>query len=170
MSILKTTDFAGFHQLAGSTENDKLLQKFIDKYEKKYIYQLFGVKLGGLIITNIGSGTSPANADYKKVWDPLSEEGPSEEQWISEGVLEILKSCIFWHYINETRQKHTQQGVTATESDTATAQHASSYAESRWNSMLDSWDVIQDYIDKNSATYPDYVYSEPPGPKYHGIL
>lgn len=171
MSTLKTTDFVGYHKLAGSKENDELLQVWIDKYEKKAVYLLFGVKLGDLILANLtGTPPSPANATYKKVWDTLHEEGTNEEQLVSDGVLEIMKSYVFWHYIAETAARHTQGGVTLTESDTARIMNAARFAESRWNAMLTSWENIHEYMDQNIGNYPDWVYVDPPEPKFDALL
>ena len=171
MSILKPSDFTGFHQPAGSDENDELLQAYIDKHESKCVKLLFGIEMGKLILADIALGaTSPTNADYQKVWEPFEEVGSSDQQWISEGVLEILKSYIFWHYIIHTAVQHTQAGTTTAAIDTQQKGNPMRFAESRWNYMLDSWDAIQEYIAENESTYPDYLYIEPPDPKFDGVL
>ncbi len=172
MSILKTTDFSGYHKLAGSIENDILLQSYIDKYEKKAIYMLFGIKLGKLIIADIEANDEviPDNADYLKIWEPFEEVGPWDEQWISEGVAEILKSFIFWEYIAFTTVQHTQAGVTTAAVDTQTKVNSGRFAESRWNNMLESWEVIQCYIDQHKETYPEYVFTRKPDAKFDGLL
>jgi len=53
MIIVQKSDFTGFSQLARSTATDATLQRFIDRYEKQYIQQIFGVELGNLLIADL---------------------------------------------------------------------------------------------------------------------
>lgn len=172
MSILQTTDFTGFHKLAGSIENDTLLQSYIDKYEKSYINKVFGIALGKLIVADIlaNDGIVPLDPNYLKVWNSFEEVGDDDAQYVSEGMSEILKSCIFWHYIVETTTQHTQAGVTGPGIDTQARAASGRYAENRWNNMLSSWEAIQCFISENDTDYPDYVYLRKPDPCFEGLL
>ena len=171
MSILKPEDFIGFQRVAGSNDTDATLQAYIDKYESAYINKVFGIKLGKLILANIAPGTtSPINAEYKKAWDSFQEVGPSDEQWVSEGMLELLKSVIFYHYIAFTTAQHTQAGVTAPEVDTQGMADSARFAEARWNNMLYTWEAIHAYVIENDSDYPDFVQTIIPDPKFNGLL
>lgn len=171
MSILKPSDFTGFQGVAGSIENDPKLQSFIDKYEQTYINKVFGIKMGKLVFANIVSpATSPTNVNYKKVWDAFQEVGPNDEQWVSEGMIEILKSSIFHNYVSFGAAQHTQAGVTQPQVDTQKDANTARFAESRWNNMLMSWEAIQLYIHQNEDTFPDYVELKKPDYKFDGLL
>lgn len=187
MSILKTTDFKGFHRIAGSNDSDTVLQSIIDKYESETIMKVFGIKLGKLIIANIVSpATSPANAAYKKVWDAFQEvsvSGSGEDfslyyysgcrnngEWFSEGMLELLKSVIFWHYVAIRASQSTQAGVTLPEVDTQARGDVSRFAEARWNNMIKTWESIHFYIEENITAYPDFVRTAIAEPKFNGLL
>jgi hypothetical protein len=170
-SLLTPEEFIGLHKLAGSIENDILLQQYIDEYEKDAVYKLFGITMGKAMIADAGySGGTWANANLEKVFKPFQEVGSGDEQWVSKGLKEILKAYILWHYASKTTVQHTQAGVTTDNVDTQSKVDPGRFAETRWNQMLDSWEAIQAYIDENSADYPDYVYIPAPQPKFNGLL
>jgi len=178
MSIIKIADFKGYNRLAKAIDTDPNLQAFIDKYEPLIIYQLFGVKMGKLIIAYLNANRLPINVDYDKVIDAFAEEGNGSDewyyqfntQWISEGLFSILKSQIYYQYVCGTAVQHTQAGTTFPEVDTQKGINPSRLAESRHNDSLSSWEAIQMYIIENRTLYPDYIFLRRPSSSFSGIL
>lgn len=181
--ILVTLDsFVGKYVLARTNSTDPELQDFIDTYEKKYIYQLLGVELGQLLIdelTAYNSGSDPVEARFQVLLDPFTLQSSScfpfhtGKIYESLGLKDMLTAFIYYHYVKETHQKHSQSGVEQDDAETAKIVNnrtAARFAERKWNAALDTVDAIQ----WRCKFYEPTVYPEYKGlkfsPQYGSLL
>lgn len=179
--IISVDDYVGFQNLALSSDTVPVLQAFIDLHEKKYLLWLLSENLGNLFIANLVTGVPPAGR-FKDLFDAFDKQDNgnnlNEMNYYrggkimrhSDGIKQLLLNCVFYHFIFDTEQQHSQTGVTSNIVDTATKGDPYRYAERRFNTALDSWESIKWFILQNFATYPEYVKTVIPFAKYSSIL
>jgi hypothetical protein len=168
MIILATTDFTGFQLLAQSNNITPVLQKFIDRYEKKAILDILGVKLGTLFIADLVNGVSTTpkydviNKPFDVQRDPTvpSLTLPTDFIYSSLGMKDILASFVYYHYVVKTQVISGQAGMIKQNADAAnvvTVRGAARMAENAYNDALDSVEAIQWYCKSYApADYPEY--------------
>lgn len=138
------------------------VQQAIDNYEKQYLYKLFGVTLGDLIIAYLAANRTPTNTDYDKVIDAFSMDNNGtlcgKPILQSLGLTEYLTACVFYEY-KKNGLKDSQSGVQNVNAETATAQGPASvmrFAENKFNDILETADTIQWYCLNNESAFPDF--------------
>lgn len=175
MILVELADFAsGKYKIATTNVTETDLQDYIDRYEKPYIYKIFGVELGQLIIDDIngGSTSDPIEQRLQNLIDSFVLQANScwpftRKVYESLGLKDILKAAIYFHYVKEDQSKHSQSGVTqgdAEVSKVSTVRTAVAFAEKRWNEALGSVEAIQWRCRHYEASeYPEYagVYLPP---------
>lgn len=171
--IVQTTDFVGFQGVAQSNDDTILLQTFIDRWEKFYIYHLLSNNaiisppqsgLADLFIASIVNGV-PVGARYLKIFNAFFEQNGSKVM-VSKGMKDILVSFIFYHYVMETGTRHGQSGVFTPKTETgdvADFDNTGRFAERRWNEALSTVDSIRWWLKVGNANgggqadYPEYI-------------
>lgn len=169
MILVQKDDFVGKYVLARTNATDPELQSFIDTYEKKYILKLLGVELGQLLIdelTAYNSGSDPIEQRFQNLLDPFDLQSSScfpywnSKIFSSLGLKDMLVAFIYYHYVKETHQKHSQSGVIQDDAETAKVVNnrtASRMAEKKWNAALDTVDAIQWRCRIHEpSVYPEY--------------
>lgn len=162
MILLEIEDFEKFHSLAQGTDDNPLLQSYIDRYEEKYIKLILGVILGQLFIDDIQGVDSDSAAiedRFQKLLDKWFEQ-PIDCIYESTGMKDILASLVFYHYASDTQVRHTQSGVTLNQSEvsnTLSPEGAIRFGEMKWNDAIPSIHAIQWLCGCHDAeTYPEY--------------
>lgn len=137
MSVLiQISDFStGREKIAYNTYTEASVQSYIDKLEKKYIYKVFGVVLGDLVLAN------PENyPDYLEEF-AINLDGCD---LISDGFVEAMKGIIFFHYVRDQFAQQTTTGVVNSLSENATEVSAQSIdLYTRYNNGIDTLKAIQ---------------------------
>lgn len=162
MSILiQPTDFKGYNELATNNVSVITLQAYIDKWEKYYLYLLFGKVLADLFIASIANW-QPVGARYLTVFNAFHEQ-QGRKQYISEGIKSMLISFIEYHYVSETQANHGQAGVNANVAEVteeSSQSDAYRFGERKFNNALETYDSIQWYMRSFAvSTYPEYLGS-----------
>lgn len=168
--ILSTSDFTGFYEISVSIYDSPRLQDAIDRYERYYLVRLLGITMADSFIADLVNGV-PVDTDYLTIFNPLEYEDECH-LFQSKGIKDILKACVFYHYISEKAVIDSQSGVLKTESEvgrTVSFDNTHRAAEIRFNGMLSSWEAIQKYCYEHSSTYPDFK-GKHEYPKYNGLV
>lgn len=158
MSILQTSDFSSGEY---SIPNDKFSQlgNYIIKYEKKYLLKLLGNKLYDLFIADLTLITPqiPKTAIYLKIFNAFHIEMDGINTH-SEGIKEMLKQFIYFHYMRDAAYKKTTFGVTTGSAENATnnVYQGFNLVES-FNQGVDNSMSIQWYLQDNTAVYPAFL-------------
>jgi hypothetical protein len=168
--ILSTSDFTGFYELSLSIYDTPRLQEAIDRYERYYLVRLFGLTMADSFIADLDNG-EPVNPDYLTLFNVLDYEDECH-LFQSKGIKDILKACVYYHYISEKAVRDSQSGVVKTEAEVGrivSFDNTHRSAEIRFNGMLESWETIQKYCIEHSGTYPDFK-GKHEYPKYSSLL
>jgi len=155
--ILSTTDFTGKYQIStGMYDTDKL-QDYINRYEPRYLKELFGVSLYNDFQSDLLNNV-PQSPNFLVVFNPLSEDmgynfyyfnGIYEgvNQIDSEGIKEMLKGFIYFEYVKDLSNQITPIGLVKPQNENSTvANTLFSMMYTRYNEAIRSYNSIRDFI------------------------
>lgn len=154
--LVALTDFDNYFALAKSVANNPVLQSYIDRHHDTQIRKLLGKVLGNLFIAEIPTFITPRLAVINS---PFTEQDNTLIRE-SRGVKDLLLSIIFYYYIFDQQNQHTQSGVGRMDVETAlvnSPESAARFGERKWNDTIETWENIQWYCKTfNPTDYPDF--------------
>lgn len=157
MAILQTSDFnTGEYTLP--KDSFTVLQSYITKYEQYYLVRLLGADLYDLFVADLTLTTPqiPQSPVYESIFNAFyyDEDGAL---FVSDGIKEMLKQFIYFHFLRDTAYRKTVNGVVvnATESSEHSGYNGYNLIEA-YNSAIDNAYSIQSYIENNSNDYLTY--------------
>jgi hypothetical protein len=148
--FLTVQDFTGKYQLSTGMYDVTKLQDYIDKYEKRYLIELFGAKLYDEFISDLDVANVPESPNFLKVFDPFYENVTLRQLIISEGILEMLKGFVYFEYSKDLINQMTPYGNVrpiSENSEPVSTLYSMIYA--RYNEAIKSYKAIQLYIQIN---------------------
>lgn len=157
MSIVQTSDFGSGHY---AIPQDKFTQlnSYITKVERKYLLQLLGAELYDLFIADLTLTTPqvPQSQIYLDFFNEFHIEIDGCNL-TSEGIKEMLKAFIYFHWMRDATYRKTTFGVTTASAENATNNIYQGFnlVES-YNQGVDIANTIQWYIQDNEPNYPLY--------------
>jgi hypothetical protein len=158
MSILSISDFStGRFEIPTNPKQDAGLQLSIDYVEGYYLPRLLGVELNTLFLADFSGGV-PVSPRFIVIFDPFTIQDDDECIFSSDGIKEMLKGLVYYHYGRDQQTRLTTVGAKATNSENS--ENKSSIEHdllSRFNQALESYHSIQFYCDDYiSEDYPEY--------------
>lgn len=153
MSILTTSDFKqGEYSL--SLDQYTELDTYIAKYEKFYLLRLLGADLYALFIADLVSGV-PQTQRFIDIFNAFQEDS-KPCLMISEGIKEMLKAFIYFHYSRETVYQKTPTGAVIPNPEVSTNLGYNGFnLVTAYNKGVETFNVIQWFmLDGND--YPEY--------------
>ncbi len=179
MILIALSDFKGQYQIARSVNLDPVLQSYIDREEKKTMYEVLGMELADKLIAYIANPT-PAVARYDNILNSFYLQNNTFGRFYSRqsnndcppfyssaGLKDLLINTIYFYYITETSgMKSVQSGVAGPAVDTAESASAANiyrFAEQKWNKAgFDTWLAIGWRCNSyESSVYPEYLGTVP---------
>ena len=156
MSILIPSNFTG-NEYAIPKDCFTSLQPYIDKYERYYLTRLLGAELYNLFIadlTALPSPQVPQDAIYLSLFNEFSIDD-NECIYISEGMIEMLKQFVYFHFMRDMSNHKKIAGVYRTNIETGTNLGYNGYnlVES-YNQGVTNYKNIQWFICENDGDYP----------------
>lgn len=150
--FLGVTDFVGKFELHTGMYDQAKLISYIDRYEKKYLVQLFGVELFNDFIADLGLGIVPNSPNFKKVFYPFNEQLDMRMIVISEGILDMLKGFIYFEYAKDLFNQMTPFGNVSQKSENSSVVTSlNSMMYTRYNESVKTYRAIQAYMMFNST-------------------
>lgn len=149
--FLTVSDFTGKFQLHTGMYDVTKLESYIERYEKKYLVQLFGVELYNDFMGDIEAGM-PKSPNFIKVFNPFNEQLNMCTIAMSEGILDMLKGFIYFEYAKDLVNQMTPFGNVAQQSENSvvvTPLYSMMYA--RYNESIKTYLAIQSYMMYNSS-------------------
>jgi len=148
--IVNISDFTGKYQLSTGMYDTVKLQDYIDKYEKRYLIELFGANLYDEFISDLDGSNIPQSPNFIKVFNPFYENLTFRQLIISEGIKEMLKGFIYFEYSKDLINQMTPYGNVrpiSENSEPVSTLYSMIYA--RYNEAIKSYKAIQMYIQVN---------------------
>jgi hypothetical protein len=148
MSLISISDFTGELDIANSNNSNVIprIQKFIDKYELKFIKEVLGE------------------------WDEYTEAveaQPIEEDWQTlQDMLKPLAACfVYYWYQRDAVTKTTGLGEKVPKGENAEDASPAAKMERAWNEMAAGLEEVYDFLNRNIASYPGWSYYTPCVPR-----
>lgn len=160
--ILSIGDFTGKYQLSTGMYDQAKLQDYINRYEPRYLKELFGVSLYNDFIADLNNNV-PQSPNFLIVFNQLSEDlgynfyyfnGIYEgvNQIDSEGIKEMLKGFIYFEYSKDLVNQMTPYGNVKPKSENSdVANTLFSMIYTRYNEAIRSYNSIRNYIKFNTT-------------------
>ena len=157
--IVAISDFTagGKFELHTGTYDTALLQDYIDRYEKRYLTDLFGVDLYNEFNADlILGGGVPTEQRFTTIFEPLSVD----YIWTilySEGIKEMLMGFIYYEYMKDQISQTTPIGM-VTPSGQNSRNSSSLYLQlyTRYNDAVRMYKALQVYMTNNSSDYDEF--------------
>ena len=177
--MITTSQFIGYFNIAQDPQTESKLESYITRYEKKYLIDLLGFDLYELFVADLDVNGVPQTERFVNIYNALNYDENVEpffypvgfrkskcddnrvesEPTYSEGMVNMLLGFIFFEFVKEYDLIVSQTGVTVNVNENsenspgATHTHLS---ETRYNSSIASYKVIQRYIRENESVYPEF--------------
>ena len=148
--FLTVNDFTGKYQLSTGMYDVTKLQDYIDKYEKRYLIELFGANLYDEFMSDLTVLNVPKSPNFLKVFNPFYENVTLRQLIISEGIIEMLKGFVYFEYSKDLINQMTPYGNVrpiSENSEPVSTLYSMIYA--RYNEAIKSYKAIQTYIQIN---------------------
>ena len=155
--IVTISDFTGKYQLSTGMYDTVKLQDYIDKYEKRYLIELFGANLYTEFESDLLANV-PQSPNFLKVFNPFYENLTFRQLIISDGIKEMLKGFIYFEYSKDLINQMTPYGNVrpiSENSEPVSTLYSMIYA--RYNEAIRSYKAIQTYIQVNFNTVTGQV-------------
>ena len=150
--FLSVSDFTGKFQLHTGMYDQAKLLSYIERYERKYLVQLFGVDLYNDFMEDLGLGIIPFSPNFKKIYYPFDEQLDFGKILSSEGILDMLKGFIYFEYAKDLINQMTPFGNVAQSSENSTlVTSLNSMMYTRYNESVKTYRAIQEYMLYNST-------------------
>jgi len=148
--FLTVQDFTGKYQLSTGMYDVAKLQDYIDKYEKRYLIELFGAKLYDEFISDLNIQNVPKSPNFQKIFNPFYENITFRQLIISEGIIEMLKGFVYFEYSKDLINQMTPYGnVRPISENSEPVSTLYTMIYTRYNEAIKSYRAIQTYIQVN---------------------
>lgn len=157
--FLDSSDFVGKFKIAKDCYNKAELDSYIEKYEKKYLQDLLGCALYDEFIDDLNNNDSPRPQSnrFRRIFNEFCIDGECGMLYRSEGILEMLKGFVYYHYVLDQKFKNVTTGTVVNETafsrDVALSK---STIEDRYNLSVESYIAVQMFIMDNEVDYPEF--------------
>jgi hypothetical protein len=148
--IVSIGDFTGKYELHTGIYDVNKLQAYIDKYEPRYLRELFGITLYNEFISDltlVNNQYVPQSPNFIFLFDPFAEDVYLFRMLISDGIKEMLCGFIYFEYVKDMMNTMTPFGNTISRSELSrqtTTLNTLMY--NRYNEAIKTFTAIRDYI------------------------
>jgi hypothetical protein len=146
--FLTPSDFTGKFELHTGMYVQQKIVEYINRYEKRYLVDLFGQKLYDEFIKDIDPLTmEPKSPNFKKLFNPFIEDVTLYETITSEGVLDMLKGFIYFEYSKDNINQQTVYGNVQQKAENSKIVNTlQTTIYGRYNEATTTFRAIRDYI------------------------
>lgn len=149
--FLSVTDFVGKFQLHTGIYDQSKLTSYIDRYEKKYLVQLFGVELYDEFMGDL-VGNVPQSPNFIKLFEPFNAQLNMCSIVMSEGILDMLKGFVYFEYAKDLINQMTPFGNVSQNAENSTVVTTlNTMLYTRYNESIKTYRAIQDYMIYNTT-------------------
>ena len=164
MSFLQPDDFVGIVEQSTNEFTDPKIQLYIDRFEPIYLTDLLGCDLYDLFVADLSPTPAeptsvPQDAIYLSIFDAFTDDDGNTNglQHRSEGMVEMLKFFVMFHYARDNQFDFAMTGATKnTFSNAEIADINGTNAIDNYNKGVETYQEIQWYICENLTDYPTY--------------
>ena len=149
--FLTPQDFTGKYELHTGLYDQSKLNAYIEKYEKRYLIELFGATLYDDFVSDLDLN-QPLSPNFQKVFFDFHENVSIHQLLISEGILEMLKGFVYFEYSKDQMNQQTPFGnVSQLSENSKKVTTLNSMMFTRYNEAVKSYGSIRAYMILNSS-------------------
>lgn len=152
--FLTPQDFTGKYELHTGLYDQPKLQDYINKYEKRYLIELFGATLFDDFILDLDVNDEPESPNFIQIFNDFHQNVNLYHLLISEGILEMLKGFIYFEYSKDQMNQQTPFGnVSQLSENSKKVTTLNSMMYTRYNESVKTFDAIRSFIILNSTMH-----------------
>lgn len=145
--IVSIGDFTGKYELHTGIYDQSKLQAYIDKYEPKYLRELFGVTLYNSFVSDLDVNFVPKSPNFLFFYNEFAEDVYLYRMLVSEGLKDMLCGFIYFEYVKDSMNTMTPFGNTIQRSELSRMTSTlNSLMYNRYNEAIKTFTAIRDYI------------------------
>ncbi len=145
--IVSIGDFTGKFELHTGIYDQSKLQAYIDKYEPKYLRELFGVTLYNSFVSDLTIQNVPKSPNFLFFYNAFAEDVYLYRMLVSEGLKDMLCGFIYFEYVKDMMNTMTPFGNTIQRSELSRLTSTlNSLMYNRYNEAIRTFTAIRDYI------------------------
>jgi len=166
MNITSISSFGkGKYELHTGMSDTPRIQDYIDRYEKRYLIDLFGKALYDEFEADLilGAGT-PTEARFLELFEPLAIDYCGRV-YNSEGMAEMLKGFIYYEYVKDMTNQMTSIGNVLPKGENSNRATDIAMLYTRYNEAVKSYRTMVLHICQNLSNYSGYS-GNPKGTAY----
>jgi hypothetical protein len=167
MSIVTDENLIGHFRIAINKHETDTLQSFIDRFEKIYLTDLFGPTIYTAFKADLNPANpnTPNNTPFTTIFDFFQITDSCGQTFNCNGLLDMLKGFIYYHWNAENWLKKTASGTVVIDSENSTVRNSATIGLANyWNDAVMNYDLIQLYICQNIE-----LFETAPEIKFTGI-
>lgn len=156
-TYVQISDFDAQSQTAKDIFTVVPLQKYIDKFEVRYLQELLGSDLYEEFKTDFAIlGNAPTDPKFVAIWESFCIDSHAGNLIRSEGIKEMLTLFIYFEYLRDQKVKNNIAGPQVNvQANSISADYQATNIYTNYNEALESYCNIQWYIVTNPDGY-DY--------------
>jgi hypothetical protein len=152
--FLTPQDFTGKYELHTGLYDQTKLQDYINKYEKRYLIELFGATLFDDFIADLDVNNEPESPNFIQIFDEFHQNVNLYHLLLSEGILEMLKGFIYFEYSKDQMNQQTPFGnVSQLSENSKKVTTLNSMMFTRYNEAVKTYNAIRDFMILNSTLH-----------------
>jgi hypothetical protein len=157
--LLSNNDFIGNYSIPQNIYTKELLDYYIDENEEPILYGLLGVDLANLFIADLSNGV-PQSARFLAIYNAFAYN-ENYQMVLSKGIKEMLKGFVYFDFVRNQQNESEISGATQKKGTNSTpSNYQGVWLVKFYNNACDTYKAIQEYIEKENATYPEYKGSK----------
>lgn len=152
--FLTPQNFTGKYELHTGVYDQNKLQDYINKYEKRYLIELFGATLFDDFIADLDVNDEPESPNFIQIFDEFHQNVNLYHLLISEGILEMLKGFIYFEYSKDQMNQQTPFGnVSQLSENSKKVTTLNSMMYTRYNEAVKTFNAIRSFMILNSTMH-----------------
>lgn len=141
--FLTTADFTGKHELSTGVYSDDKITEYIERYEKKYLLDLFGADLYAEFMSDLLNNV-PQSPNFIELFNAFAVDGVHGKLMESRGIIDMLKGFIYFEYSRDLMTQQTPVGEVRQNGENSTGvTFLASKSITTYNESVTSFRAIQ---------------------------
>ena len=146
--FLTPSNFVGKFELHKGMYSQPNLVDYIDRYERKYLIDLFGAKLFDEFIADLDPVTmEPSSPSFQFLFNPFQSDVTLYHTLISDGIRDMLKGFIYFEYSKDLINQPSSIGNVIPQNENSrvvSTLYSTMYG--RYNDSIKTFNAIRDFI------------------------
>jgi len=164
IDIVLKDDFVGRWNVSMNKLGETDFEDYIQSYSNEILLDLLGKELFDLFIadltTDISGHQVPQTPIYIDIFNPIdivTNNLCCTNKAQSFGIVDMLKCMIRFYWLRDMKYKQTISGTSVMDSENSVVIKSIHYGLTKqFNRGIESYQIIQCYIEKNSLSYPTF--------------